>query len=157
MVIFRSNSFLNRMVVTPETARTVDDFPCATWPIVPTLIYLSNAVRDQKESTTYGGLTSNNLGTEGIEFATVDRSFLEGNTTMELCRCSCGIVYCSRHAGGCSVVGCGVVGVISGDSNLGWICSDCYILVIWFDEVNELIKSGLLIDPLAMYIVLSIE
>lgn len=35
MVIFRTNSFLNRTVCTPEMAFTTVDFPCATCPIVP--------------------------------------------------------------------------------------------------------------------------
>ena len=65
---------------------------------MPTLIYLSEVLHDSEESQTYGSLTSDNLGTEGIEFATVDRSFLEGDTSRCLCRCSYGIVDCSRHA-----------------------------------------------------------
>lgn len=36
MVIFLSNSFLKRTVCTPDIAFTIVDFPCATWPIVPT-------------------------------------------------------------------------------------------------------------------------
>lgn len=49
MVMLRSSSFLKRTVWTPEMARTVDDLPCATWPMVPMLIWkfrVSSAARD---------------------------------------------------------------------------------------------------------------
>ena len=38
MVIFLINSFLNRIVLTPEIAFTTVDLPCATWPMVPMLM-----------------------------------------------------------------------------------------------------------------------
>lgn len=38
MVMFRSISFLKRIVWTPEIALTTVDFPCATCPIVPIFI-----------------------------------------------------------------------------------------------------------------------
>lgn len=41
MVIFRTSSFLNLTVITPEIAFTTVDFPWATWPIVPTTTHLT--------------------------------------------------------------------------------------------------------------------
>ena len=44
MVIFLSNSFLNRTVCTPDIAFTTVDFPCATCPIVPMFMVACRAM-----------------------------------------------------------------------------------------------------------------
>jgi hypothetical protein len=42
MVMFRTSSFLNLTVMTPEIALTTVDFPCATWPIVPVHFWIKS-------------------------------------------------------------------------------------------------------------------
>ena len=64
MVMFRSSSFLNRTVWTPEIARTVDDLPCATWPIVPvclTQLIATSPLPTRASSGKNGELTNVNL------------------------------------------------------------------------------------------------
>ena len=43
MVMFRTSSFLNRTVMTPDIAFTTVDFPWATWPIVPAIALSARA------------------------------------------------------------------------------------------------------------------
>ena len=62
MVMFRSISFLNRIVWTPEIALTTVDFPCATCPIVPIFMVACLPLNLHLSRLLYLEITSGDVG-----------------------------------------------------------------------------------------------
>jgi len=60
--MFRSISFLKRMVCTPEMALTTVDFPCATCPIVPIFIVACLRYQRIQRDFFYLDMTSGDVG-----------------------------------------------------------------------------------------------
>src|ERR1700733_6874015 len=91
MVMFRSISFLKRIVWTPEMALTTVDFPCATWPIVPIFIVACLSSQQGKRVSLGDDFWGSRCQRGRINFNSFDWRFLQDFmlTVSHGCWCCC--------------------------------------------------------------------